>query len=185
MSFYLAYKIKILKIILISCTGFIIQVRPYILENTPVHLFTYITCMNSSLCEHNFFNLIMLLCASVPQDYDGILMRYQNRQMDNLIELHNKTPVWNDDTASYVLNFNGRVTQASVKNFQIVHSKDSKLHYFVLYTSPWPFLMGKPFLRNFIITHLLNTLIHTHFCGMISIFSFFRQLHSDAVWKSG
>uniref|UniRef100_A0A671NFK3 Tubby C-terminal domain-containing protein n=1 Tax=Sinocyclocheilus anshuiensis TaxID=1608454 RepID=A0A671NFK3_9TELE len=58
-------------------------------------------------------------------DNDSILMRYQNRQMDNLIELHNKTPVWNDDTASYVLNFSGRVTQASVKNFQIVHSKDS------------------------------------------------------------
>ncbi|XP_026055063.1 tubby-related protein 1 [Carassius auratus] len=61
-----------------------------------------------------------------PQtDNDNILMRYQNRQMDNLIELHNKTPVWNDDTASYVLNFSGRVTQASVKNFQIVHSKDN------------------------------------------------------------
>ncbi|XP_051736020.1 tubby-related protein 1 isoform X1 [Ctenopharyngodon idella] len=56
---------------------------------------------------------------------DSILVRYQNRQMDNLIELHNKTPVWNDDTASYVLNFSGRVTQASVKNFQIVHSKDN------------------------------------------------------------
>ncbi|XP_030625700.1 tubby-related protein 1 [Chanos chanos] len=56
---------------------------------------------------------------------EGLLMRYQNRQMDNLIELHNKTPVWNDDSASYVLNFSGRVTQASVKNFQIVHSKDS------------------------------------------------------------
>uniref|UniRef100_A0A672S6V2 Tubby C-terminal domain-containing protein n=1 Tax=Sinocyclocheilus grahami TaxID=75366 RepID=A0A672S6V2_SINGR len=59
------------------------------------------------------------------KDNDNILMRYQNRQMDNLIELHNKTPVWNDDTASYVLNFSGRVTQASVKNFQIVHSKDN------------------------------------------------------------
>uniref|UniRef100_A0A671L9X6 Tubby C-terminal domain-containing protein n=1 Tax=Sinocyclocheilus anshuiensis TaxID=1608454 RepID=A0A671L9X6_9TELE len=58
-------------------------------------------------------------------DNDNILVRYQNRQMDNLIELHNKTPVWNDDKASYVLNFSGRVTQASVKNFQIVHSKDS------------------------------------------------------------
>ncbi|XP_078144215.1 tubby-related protein 1 [Centroberyx gerrardi] len=57
-------------------------------------------------------------------DNDGLLMRYQNRQMENLIELHNKPPVWNDDTASYALNFNGRVTQASVKNFQIVHSKD-------------------------------------------------------------
>lgn len=44
--------------------------------------------------------------------------------MENLIELHNKTPVWNDETQSHVLNFNGRVTQASIKNFQIVHSKD-------------------------------------------------------------
>uniref|UniRef100_A0A3Q3WH11 Tubby C-terminal domain-containing protein n=1 Tax=Mola mola TaxID=94237 RepID=A0A3Q3WH11_MOLML len=55
---------------------------------------------------------------------DGLLMRYQNRRMENLIELHNKTPVWNEESASHVLNFNGRVTQASIKNFQIVHSKD-------------------------------------------------------------
>lgn len=46
--------------------------------------------------------------------------------MENLIELHNKAPVWNDDTQSYVLNFHGRVTQASVKNFQIVHANDRK-----------------------------------------------------------
>ncbi|XP_049434912.1 tubby-related protein 1-like [Epinephelus fuscoguttatus] len=55
---------------------------------------------------------------------DGLLIRHQNRRMENLIELHNKTPVWNEETASHVLNFNGRVTQASIKNFQIVHSKD-------------------------------------------------------------
>ena len=30
------------------------------------------------------------------------------------------------ETQSYVLNFKGRVTQASVKNFQIVHDNDSK-----------------------------------------------------------
>ena len=47
--------------------------------------------------------------------------------MDNLIELHNKTPTWNDDTQSYVLNFHGRVTQASVKNFQIVHDSDGNI----------------------------------------------------------
>ena len=34
-------------------------------------------------------------------------------------------PVWNEETQSYVLNFHGRVTQASVKNFQIVHSQGS------------------------------------------------------------
>lgn len=52
--------------------------------------------------------------------------RWKNKNMDQLIELCNKTPVWNEDTQSYVLNFHGRVTQASVKNFQIVHESDSK-----------------------------------------------------------
>lgn len=46
------------------------------------------------------------------------------QNMDNIVELHNKTPVWNDETQSYVLNFHGRVTQASVKNFQLVHDSD-------------------------------------------------------------
>ena len=49
--------------------------------------------------------------------------------MENILELHNKTPVWNEDTQSYVLNFHGRVTQASVKNFQIVHDNDGKLKF--------------------------------------------------------
>lgn len=68
-----------------------------------------------------------LLPLAPPQDNDGLLMRWQNRNMDNVIELHNKAPVWNDETQSYVLNFHGRVTHASVKNFQIVHSSDRKL----------------------------------------------------------
>ncbi|OON14333.1 Tub family protein, partial [Opisthorchis viverrini] len=45
----------------------------------------------------------------------------------NLLELHNKNPVWNEDTQSYVLNFYGRVTQASVKNFQIIHESDHEI----------------------------------------------------------
>ncbi|XP_053411644.1 tubby-related protein 3 isoform X2 [Nycticebus coucang] len=57
-------------------------------------------------------------------DHEGLLSKWQNKTMENLIELHNKAPVWNDDTQSYVLNFHGRVTQASVKNFQIVHGND-------------------------------------------------------------
>lgn len=52
--------------------------------------------------------------------------------MANLLELHNKTPVWNEETQSYVLNFHGRVTQASVKNFQIVHDDDRK-YQFILF----------------------------------------------------
>jgi tubby and related proteins len=58
--------------------------------------------------------------------------------MENILELHNKTPVWNEDTQSYVLNFHGRVTQASVKNFQIVHDNDGKHH--LLKISPFCFL---------------------------------------------
>ncbi|XP_033913278.2 tubby protein homolog isoform X3 [Acipenser ruthenus] len=60
-----------------------------------------------------------------PQnDHESLLARWQNKITESIIELHNKTPVWNDDTQSYVLNFHGRVTQASVKNFQIIHDND-------------------------------------------------------------
>ncbi|NWU72091.1 TULP3 protein, partial [Pterocles burchelli] len=57
-------------------------------------------------------------------EHESLLSKWQNKNLENLIELHNKAPVWNDDTQSYVLNFHGRVTQASVKNFQIVHDND-------------------------------------------------------------
>ncbi|XP_012863927.1 tubby-related protein 1 isoform X2 [Echinops telfairi] len=56
---------------------------------------------------------------------DGLLVRWQNKTLESLIELHNKPPIWNEDSGSYTLNFQGRVTQASVKNFQIVHADDS------------------------------------------------------------
>ncbi|NXI37852.1 TULP3 protein, partial [Galbula dea] len=60
-----------------------------------------------------------------PQnEHESLLSKWQTKNLENLIELHNKAPVWNDDTQSYVLNFHGRVTQASVKNFQIVHDND-------------------------------------------------------------
>ena len=55
---------------------------------------------------------------------DGLVDRFKSKNLDGILELHNKTPVWNEETQSYVLNFHGRVTQASVKNFQIVHDND-------------------------------------------------------------
>ncbi|KAI0208776.1 Tub domain-containing protein [Lamellibrachia satsuma] len=62
--------------------------------------------------------------AQPTTEHDGLIERWKRKNMENLLELHNKTPVWNEDTQSYVLNFHGRVTQASVKNFQIVHDND-------------------------------------------------------------
>lgn len=61
----------------------------------------------------------------IPLEMSETLIECWNiKNMDNIIELHNKTPTWNEDTQSYVLNFHGRVTQASVKNFQIIHDND-------------------------------------------------------------
>ena len=44
-------------------------------------------------------------------DHDGLIERYKSKNLDGILELQNKTPVWNDETQSYVLNFHGRVTQ--------------------------------------------------------------------------
>ncbi|XP_055922844.1 protein king tubby [Eupeodes corollae] len=62
--------------------------------------------------------------SSTDPRQQGLLDSWKSKNMDNIVELHNKTPVWNDETQSYVLNFHGRVTQASVKNFQLVHDSD-------------------------------------------------------------
>jgi tubby-related protein 1 len=45
------------------------------------------------------------------------------QEMTTLI---NKPPKWNEDVAAYVLNFGGRVTMASVKNFQLVTPEDQE-----------------------------------------------------------
>uniref|UniRef100_A0A8C5QZ42 Tubby-like protein n=1 Tax=Leptobrachium leishanense TaxID=445787 RepID=A0A8C5QZ42_9ANUR len=57
-------------------------------------------------------------------EHETLLARYQNGNMENITVLQNKTPSWNEETSSYMLNFHGRVTQASVKNFQIISSED-------------------------------------------------------------
>ena len=39
---------------------------------------------------------------------------------DELVTMINKSPKWNEQMQAYCLNFGGRVTKASVKNFQLV-----------------------------------------------------------------
>ncbi|KAM8977087.1 LOW QUALITY PROTEIN: tubby-related protein 3-like [Pelodytes ibericus] len=57
-------------------------------------------------------------------DSESLQSMWQSKCPENIIELHNKAPVWNDDTQSYVLNFHGQVTHVSVKNFQLLHDND-------------------------------------------------------------
>jgi hypothetical protein len=44
----------------------------------------------------------------------------------NVVKLINKSPVWHEQYKSFALNFNGRVTQPSVKNYQIIHEVNTE-----------------------------------------------------------
>lgn len=46
--------------------------------------------------------------------------RYRQYNLRDMVVLRNKPPKWNDKLNAYCLNFGGRVTKASVKNFQLV-----------------------------------------------------------------
>ncbi|CAH1758540.1 6868_t:CDS:2 [Entrophospora sp. SA101] len=58
------------------------------------------------------------------EESETLIGKFRNGDKRDILVLHNKSPQWNEDTRSYVLNFSGRVTLASVKNFQIVHDND-------------------------------------------------------------
>eukprot|EP00698_Gefionella_okellyi_P017791 TRINITY_DN5255_c0_g1_i1.p1 TRINITY_DN5255_c0_g1~~TRINITY_DN5255_c0_g1_i1.p1 ORF type:complete len:376 (+),score=64.39 TRINITY_DN5255_c0_g1_i1:42-1130(+) len=55
------------------------------------------------------------------KEEETLVARHKQHDMVDLVQLHNKSPQWNDESQSYVLNFKGRVTIASVKNFQLIH----------------------------------------------------------------
>lgn len=61
------------------------------------------------------------------QELETLLIRHANSNTDKLVTLVNKSPAWNEQSQSYVLNFHGRVTQASIKNFQIIHPDNGKM----------------------------------------------------------
>ena len=59
---------------------------------------------------------------------DGMTNCYKQEtsDADKLACLENKPPEWNDEVGAYVLNFNGKVTMASVKNFQLINKEDDE-----------------------------------------------------------
>lgn len=55
---------------------------------------------------------------------DSMLAKFRAGYIQDMALLINKPPKWNDQVGAYVLNFYGRVTMASVKNFQLVSPDD-------------------------------------------------------------
>ncbi|XP_043292689.1 tubby-related protein 2 isoform X2 [Cervus canadensis] len=78
--------------------------------------------MNVVIPEINAQNQRM--CVQPQNEQESLLSRLQRGARQGLVLLRNKPPSWNDKSGAYVLNFHGRVTRASVKNFQIVHPDD-------------------------------------------------------------
>jgi tubby-related protein 1 len=66
-----------------------------------------------------------LICRTLHPESEGLVAMQKNGTANQLIDPYvNKSPKWNDQIGAYVLNFNKRVTQASVKNFQLCHAED-------------------------------------------------------------
>jgi len=57
-------------------------------------------------------------------DQDAMLERVRRGDTAKFHHFINKPPRWNDQVGAYVLNFMGRVTMASVKNFQLIEPED-------------------------------------------------------------
>lgn len=66
-----------------------------------------------------------LVCRTLHPESDGLLALHKSGASCQTIDPYiNKAPKWNDQIGAYVLNFNKRVTQASVKNFQLTSAED-------------------------------------------------------------
>jgi len=64
-----------------------------------------------------------LMCRTLSPQTEG-LTALQGSGSQLVESYSNKAPKWNDAIGAYVLNFNKRVTEASVKNFQLVNASD-------------------------------------------------------------
>ncbi|ORD93784.1 TULP1 [Enterospora canceri] len=106
---------------------------------------------NSSSMLINNPNLLNTLPA-LSVSYDVKFLKRETPRSFKIkmgqLGLQNKQPIYNPETNAYSLNFSGRVTVASVKNFQIVHpleltfitltfGKEGNESYILDFTHPW------------------------------------------------
>eukprot|EP00826_Nyctotherus_ovalis_P012029 TRINITY_DN1313_c0_g1_i9.p1 TRINITY_DN1313_c0_g1~~TRINITY_DN1313_c0_g1_i9.p1 ORF type:complete len:129 (+),score=52.05 TRINITY_DN1313_c0_g1_i9:25-387(+) len=55
---------------------------------------------------------------------EHLVQQFESGRMEKMTVLRNKAPSWNSALNAYVLNFFGRVTMPSVKNFQLINPED-------------------------------------------------------------
>ena len=60
---------------------------------------------------------------------EGMMTNYKNGNTNGMLCFYNKPPKWNEHVQAFVLNFNGRVDRASVKNFQLIDDRDENKVY--------------------------------------------------------
>lgn len=108
--------------------------RPFVPETIDIRQELVALCYETNVLGFRGPRKMTVILPSIDEDnqmmsirprneHETLLMRYQNSNLQNISILHTKNPVWNPATNSFILNFHGRVTQSSVKNFQIVRFK--------------------------------------------------------------
>lgn len=71
-----------------------------------------------------------IVCQTLNPQQEGLMALRESGNTSQRVDSYlNKPPKWNDQIGAYVLNFNKRVTEASVKNFQLIHSEDPETVY--------------------------------------------------------
>lgn len=63
-------------------------------------------------------------CRSPPK---RLVSRLQEGDAENLMIFRNREPVFREDVGAYCLDFGGRVSMASVKNFQLINPDDPSM----------------------------------------------------------
>ena len=58
-----------------------------------------------------------------------MIENYKKGNTNGMHTFFNKPPKWNEHVQAFVLNFNGRVDRASVKNFQLIDDNDENKVY--------------------------------------------------------
>jgi len=71
-----------------------------------------------------------IVCRTMSPEKEGLAAIAKSESNRHLVDSYqNKPPKWNETIGAFVLNFNRRVTQASVKNFQLTNSEDPDMVY--------------------------------------------------------